>query len=190
MSQVPRRKAAREWVRGGGEAQGGGRGRSVTVFHAGRGRRTPKIGACARACMLVQDARRCSRYTPTSLCSPVTFAEAVSLLLPLFSLSLSLSLFHLLTPGTRASGVCSSLFPFHQTFASPLLTLFPTLPPYHPPSPLAMVHAFSSRRRFYTRSPVSRWHREGRFVLHGPILTWQPHSRALWSYLGDAMMMA
>lgn len=60
-----------------------GRGRSVTVFHAGRGRRTPKIGACARACMSVQDARRCSRYTPTSLCSPVTFAEAVPPLLSL-----------------------------------------------------------------------------------------------------------
>lgn len=75
VSQVPRRmKASRH--RGWGEAGGGG-GRSVTVFHAGRGRRTPKIGACARACMSVQDARRCSRYTPTSLCSPVTFAEAV-----------------------------------------------------------------------------------------------------------------
>lgn len=61
---------------------GGGGGRSVTVFHAGRGRRTPKIGACARACMSVQDARRCSRYTPTSLCSPVTFAEAVFSLPP------------------------------------------------------------------------------------------------------------
>lgn len=52
--------------------------RSVTVLRAGRGRRTPKISVCARACTSVQDARRCSRCTPTSLCSPVTFAEAAS----------------------------------------------------------------------------------------------------------------
>jgi len=50
--------------------------RLVTVLQTGRGRRTPKITVCARACTLVQDARRCSRCTPTSLCSPVTFAEA------------------------------------------------------------------------------------------------------------------
>lgn len=60
----------------------------MTVLQAGRGRRTPKISVCARACTLVQDARRCSRCTPTSLCSPVTFAEA--------TFSLSASLLHLL----------------------------------------------------------------------------------------------
>lgn len=104
VSQVPRRmKASRH--RGWGEAGGGG-GRSVTVFHAGRGRRTPKIGACARACMSVQDARRCSRYTPTSLCSPVTFAEAV------FSPS---------PPLPSPSSTASSLLPSRRYLPIPLL---------------------------------------------------------------------
>lgn len=105
---------------GGGEAQGGGRGRSVTVFHAGRGRRTPKIGACARACMSVQDARRCSRYTPTSLCSPVTFAEAVSPLLPLLSpLSLPCFIFSLQAQGLLECVRLSFRFASNVRFSSP-----------------------------------------------------------------------
>lgn len=75
--------------------------RSVTVLRAGRGRRTPET---TRVCVcmythtyvsVARRARRCSRCTPTSLCSPVTFAEAACLL-PLF-LSLSLLLLRVLS---------------------------------------------------------------------------------------------
>ena len=143
VSQVPRRmKASRH--RGWGEAGGGG-GRSVTVFHAGRGRRTPKIGACARACMSVQDARRCSRYTPTSLCSPVTFAEAV------FSPS---------PPLPSPSSTASSLLPSRRYPPIPLLfssllfffplALFPTLL-------LLLSSALATR---FEDSSVSRFNRK------------------------------
>lgn len=65
--------------------------RSVTVLRAGRGRRTPettyvcvyvRVQVHVHVCIRVgaRRARRCSRCTPTSLCSPVTFAEAACLL--------------------------------------------------------------------------------------------------------------
>lgn len=159
VSQVPRRmKASRH--RGWGEAGGGG-GRSVTVFHAGRGRRTPKIGACARACMSVQDARRCSRYTPTSLCSPVTFAEAV------FSPS---------PPLPSPSSTASSLLPSRRYPPIPLLfssllfffplALFPTLL-------LLLSSALATR---FEDSSVSRFNRktERESISWGYILTWSP----------------
>lgn len=87
--------------RGAAASRGVGWGRtarrSVTVSRAGRGRRTPKISVCARACTSVQDARRAGAVacTPTSLCSPVTFAEAAasSLSPPLRSSPSSLSSF-------------------------------------------------------------------------------------------------
>lgn len=71
------------------------RWRSVTVLRAGRGRRTPKISVCTcvRACVHVgaKRARQCSCCTPTSLCSPVIFAEAAPFLsfplTPLVSIS-------------------------------------------------------------------------------------------------------
>lgn len=162
VSQVPRRmKASRH--RGWGEAGGGG-GRSVTVFHAGRGRRTPKIGACARACMSVQDARRCSRYTPTSLCSPVTFAEAV------FSPS---------PPLPSPSSTASSLLPSRRYPPIPLLfssllfffplALFPTLL-------LLLSSALATR---FEDSSVSRFNRKTEresveSISRGYILTWSP----------------
>lgn len=139
----------------------------MTVFHAGRGRRTPKIGACARACMSVQDARRCSRYTPTSLCSPVTFAEAVFSLPPS-----SFSFQHRFFSPSFApipSNTSSLLFFFPLALFSTLLL---------PLSSLLATRFEDSVSRFVARNRGRERERKGVYfarVYTGRFLTWLMH---------------
>lgn len=138
----------------------------MTVFHAGRGRRTPKIGACARACMSVQDARRCSRYTPTSLCSPVTFAEAVFSLPPS-----SFSFQHRFFSPSFApipSNTSSLLFFFPLALFSTLLL---------PLSSLLATRFEDSVSRFVARNRGREGEKGSIFRegIYGPILTWLMH---------------